>query len=318
MKKHIAVLLLILGGLVWLAFSPAEAPGPEALQEPPTEDGRITYNGKAWYPRPRLETVLLLGIDAPPGQPDGSPQQADFLALLIVDSDAGEYHLLHLNRDTLCDVPVLDHRGIRTGYQKQQLALAHSYGTGGRDSCINTLRAVSRLLYDIPLEDYARIPIQALGRLNDAIGGVTVTVADDFSRIDPSLVRGETVTLHGSQAETFVRARGGMEDPTNLARMKRQQQYLAGLLEKMGDADVPIEQAVEVLAEDLETTMSVSRMSRLAESLKGLSFAGMDVLPGQALEGDHFLEYRLDEEALRMLVLERFYTQQKGGAIHGS
>ena len=65
--------------------------------------------------------------------------------------------------------------------------------------------------------------------LNDLVGGVTLEVLDDFSGIDDTLVQGETVTLKGQQALTYVRSRGGLEDSTNLHRMERQRQYLSAL-----------------------------------------------------------------------------------------
>lgn len=46
--------------------------------------------------------------------------------------------------------------------------------------------------------------------MNDLLGGVTVTVEDDFSQVDSSLVMGKRVTLTGQQALTFVRSRRGV------------------------------------------------------------------------------------------------------------
>lgn len=314
MKKNMILILmaaLLAGAAAWMALPPRHADAPEG---PPIEDGHLTYNGENWYPKPRLDTVLFLGIDAVPGQ--ANTQQADFLALLIVDRDSRSFTLLHLNRDTLCDIPVLDQRGIRTGYKQEQLALAHAYGTGQRDSCINTVHAVRRLLYDVPLEDYARIPVQSMGILNDALGGVTVTIEDDFSAIDPSLELGKTLTLQGTQAETFVRARGGMEDSSNLRRMHRQQQYLLGLLDKLESGTGALEQTVNLLAENLESSMTVSRMSQLAETVKDCTFGGIRTLPGEAVVTDTFMEFRVDETALRQLVLELFYQTKKGGVTN--
>ena len=52
-----------------------------------------------------------------------------------------------------------------------------------------------------------------------------------MTAIDPAFVQGRTLTLNGTQAESFVRARKSMEDDTNLARMARQRQYLGQLPE---------------------------------------------------------------------------------------
>jgi anionic cell wall polymer biosynthesis LytR-Cps2A-Psr (LCP) family protein len=65
-----------------------------------------------------------------------------------------------------------------------------------------------------------------IGRINDAIGGVTVTIDTDMTNVDPAFKKGSTVTLTGDQAEKFLRARMQLKDDTNEARMDRQQQYL--------------------------------------------------------------------------------------------
>ena len=64
----------------------------------------------------------------------------------------------------------------------------------------------------------------AIRVLNDLVGGVSVTMEEDGTQIDPAFVKGATVRLSGSQAEAFVRARMGLENDTNLARMQRQRQ----------------------------------------------------------------------------------------------
>ena len=87
-----------------------------------------------------------------------------------------------------------------------QLALAHTYGSGEEDSCENTVLAVSNLLYGMEIDHYVSLTMDGVALLNDLVGGVPVEVLDDFSGIDDSLVQGETVTLRGRQALTYVRS----------------------------------------------------------------------------------------------------------------
>ena len=53
---------------------------------------------------------------------------------------------------------------------------------------------------------YISMNMDAIAILNDAVGGVTVNVTDDFSAVDPSITKGE-VTLKGDQALTFIQTR---------------------------------------------------------------------------------------------------------------
>ena len=68
--------------------------------------------------------------------------------------------------------------------------------------------------------------MSAIAVLNDAVGGVTVTVPEDFEDAGPEYKKGETLHLDGSQAESFVRWRNSEEDGSNNQRISRQKQYL--------------------------------------------------------------------------------------------
>ena len=46
--------------------------------------------------------------------------------------------------------------------------------------------------------------IGAIAALNDLLGGVTVTLQDDFTMADPAMQAGATITLTGEQAVTLV------------------------------------------------------------------------------------------------------------------
>lgn len=50
------------------------------------------------------------------------------------------------------------------------------------------------------IDGYAMVNVGAVSVVNDMVGGVTVTIEDDFSEVDPTLKMGETVTLMGEQA----------------------------------------------------------------------------------------------------------------------
>ena len=78
------------------------------------------------------------------------------------------------------------------------------------------------------IDFYVAMNMDGISELNDLAGGVTVTLEDDFSSIDPAMTRGTTLTLHGEQAETFVRSRMTVGDGTNASRMERQSVYAGG------------------------------------------------------------------------------------------
>ena len=58
------------------------------------------------------------------------------------------------------------------------LGLAYAYGNGKDTSCQYMVDAVSRLFYGIPVNGYAAFNMETIAALNDAVGGVTVTIPE--------------------------------------------------------------------------------------------------------------------------------------------
>ena len=317
-----AVLVLLVGMLLLQRWentqgAPVSSQGPSSAVEAgaPVDGREITYyNGTAYARREDLETVLLLGVDKFEGEtPEGyvNNQQADFLLLLVMDKQHETCTPIQLNRDTMTQIQILGVTGEPAGTFTGQLALAHTYGSGEEDSCENTVLAVSHLLYGMEIDHYVSLTMDGVALLNDLVGGVTVEVLDDFSGIDESLVQGETVTLQGQQALTYVRSRGGMEDSSNLHRMERQRQYLAALQQQLKAAvrqeDGFTLDALLQLNEYMVSDCTVDQLSDLGDSLAAYQVSDILTTPGDAQEGEEFMEFTVDEAALQQLVMEVFY-----------
>ena len=242
MKKVVVLLIIVallaalIAGAALMSKKEAEAPIENAgtAQNAAVKTKSLTYNGQEYPMKTHLQTVLLIGTDAVEAyeqttegvKPFYNYNQADFLTLLVLDTERNTAEILQLNRDTMTDVPWLDVLGNYGGTEFKQLCLAFNYGDGGPKSCRNTVSAVSSLLFDAPIDYYMQVPMTAIPVLNDVVGGVPITFQEDMTDIDPAFVKGATVRLDGSQAEKFVRSRMGLSDDTNTYRMERQLQYL--------------------------------------------------------------------------------------------
>lgn len=319
----LAVVLVLLAGMLLLQRwentqdAPVSSSGEVSSVEAdaPVDDREITYyNGTAYARREDLETVLLLGVDKFEGEtPEGylNNQQADFLLLLVMDKQHETCTPIQLNRDTMTQIRILGVTGEPAGTTTGQLALAHTYGSGEEDSCENTVLAVENLLYGMEIDHYVSLTMDGVALLNDLVGGVTVEVLDDFSGIDDSLVQGETVTLQGQQALTYVRSRGGLEDSSNLRRMERQRQYLAALQQQLKAAvqqeDGFTLDALLQLNEYMVSDCTVNQLSDLGDSLATYQVSDILTTPGDAQEGEEFMEFTVDEDALQQLVMDVFY-----------
>ena len=306
-----AVLLLLYG---WeTRRQNTETPDPYAGQEE-----SLTYYNGAWYARRELETVLVMGVDkyAADTETDSyvNQEQADFLLLLVLDRNDGVCTALPLNRDTVTEITALGLAGERTGSFTGQLALAHTYGSGGLDSAHNEGRAVSALLYGTEIDHVMAFTMDAVPVLTDAVGGVPVVVEDDFSAMTDQLPMGQEVTLRGDLALTFVRGRGSMGgEKTNLNRMARQNAYLQGLYRQLQGAAQDegfLTQLLLELSPYLDTDCTAAQLNDLYQTVVQDRLEVLDAPAGEAVEGSEFMEFYVDEDALRQTVIDLFYEQR--------
>lgn len=322
MKKKtwmLAVLLLLLAALLGTALwmnSREETPVENAGQavHAPQEQSSLTYHGEEYLLKEGLQTVLLIGTDGTERyeKQEGLLQdyynysQADFLMLLVLDTEAGTAEVIQVNRDTMMDVPWLDVLGNYGGTEFQQICLAFNSGDGGRASCLNTVDAVSALLFDLPIQHYIQMPMSAISVLNNLVGGVPVVIPEDLTRVDPVFREGATVHLTGEQAEKFVRARMILEDDSNTARMSRQRIYLDSFqvqARKAIDTDSDfVLKLVEKAGEYIQSDLTAQQLSDLVVTLDQSRVSPIRTADGELLVGTAHYEFFVEEESLWEIV----------------
>ena len=305
----ILVLVIIFSGLQILE-STIFKPGAEAMAPSKT----ITRDGVDYFPRQDITVMLVMGIDEfGVMQSSGSsynPGAADMVTLLIFDEKNEQTRILNINRDTMLDVSVLGINGRKAGTTFAQLAIAHTYGSGMEDSCENTRDTVSDFLYGITIDHYVSANMDAISLMNDAVGGVTVVVEDDFSNVDPSIPMGE-VTLNGQQAVSFVQTRRNLGDQLNISRMERQNTYASGFLKalrrKMDESTTfsltLYEQVAPYIVTDCSTTVLTSMIDRYAD----YEIVEIVTPAGENVKGDEYYEFYVDAQQLDDLILRLFY-----------
>ena len=277
--------------------------------------GRGVEYGGQWHPfRNDLKTVLFMVLDKYERADDSlgyrNKQHADFFALLIIDEKAGNCSILHLNRDTMTEISRLGVTGDATGTFVGQLALAHTYGSGGSDSCLNATKAVSKLLCGIRIDHYITMTMDGVGIITDLVGGVEVIVMDDFSQVDPTLMEGKKVLLKGDQALTYVRTRKDLHDSSNLRRMERQRQFINAFYEKLldrieNDSDF-LMRALFQLSDSVMSDCTPTQLEALFDLLKSCSLTNITPLEGEAVKGAEFMEFYTDEDSLKRTVISLF------------
>lgn len=275
----------------------------------------IVRNDMEYFPRQDLTVVMVLGIDqlGPVAASDtyNNHGSADMVMLLIFDEENEVCNVLHLNRDTMLEMPVLGIGGREAGTKFGQLALSHTYGSGLKDSCENTRKAVSNLLYGVDIDHYVAMNMDAISILNDAVGGVSVTVTEDFSQVDPSIRMGR-MTLMGQQSINFVRTRKDVGDQLNLTRIERQKEYIDGFVDafrKKQDQDTNfISDAYQSVSPYIVTDCSVNVVSGMIDRYGDYEIGEVVTPKGENVMGEEYFEFYLDEENLDELILRLLYA----------
>lgn len=289
--------------------------GEQLTAHTTTRNSAQVFVNNRWYAERNVETLLVMGIDDEGALKESNAynnhHQTDFLVLFLRDLDTGKTAAIHLNRDTMTDITTLGVTGQATGTINAQLALAYNYGSGDHISSQNTAAAVERLLYGMQVDHYITVTMDAVPILNDWAGGVTLTLLDDLTAHDPAMAQGELIRLNGDQALTYVRGRMGLDDSSNLRRMERQRQYASEWV-ACAQRQLADEQAIADLVLQLDgyyrSDCTVEDMSSFSQSLSLNPTMPVYQLEGKAVQGDVYMEYYVDEEALQQLVLELFYA----------
>lgn len=285
-------------------------------EEAPPQKADLVYDGKEYVYRQGMINILLMGIDADGLPTEGSHDQADVLMLACLDPDSGKMTLISLSRDILCDMEVLQSDGS-IGQTRGQLALAYAYGDGLHESCRLTCDAVSGIFYGLPIHGYAAYYMSGIAALNDAVGGVTVKVIDDFPFVNvpgyQHMVGGREVTLNGEQAKFYIRARLEEQADANALRMVRQKQYLMALLNRgmtlVREEPTKLLNVYNAVMPYVLTNLSFSRIAYLASEAVELQWDGeIHSVTGELqLNEDNEAELIPDQAALLDLMLGVFY-----------
>ena len=277
------------------------------------------FDGVKYRQRKDLTTILLMGVDKRDGEEADSSRkggQADFLRLLVIDSTHRSVSQIQIDRDTMAPIMLLGPLGDELGLAEYQICMAHGFGDGREQSCRYEVEAVSRFLLDVPIDFYMALNLDGISVLNDSVGGVTVTLEDDFSHLDPAMTRGATLRLAGDQAEYYVRRRMDVSDGTNESRMRRQQDYIgkiSGMLNQRISADKNfVGTLYDMLSDYLVTDLARGRLINEAWNARHYARSPLREISGTHIIGKNgYVEFYADGAALQDLIVELFYEPLK-------
>ncbi len=298
---------------------------PEQSEEIYTGGETITYGGKKYKYNDNLINILVMGIDDY-GLKDGdaTPYQADTLVLGTFDAVKKTVSFVSIPRDTVTDIRILDFADNVAAIRKGPIAIQHSFGGQGEKTNEAVEETVSELMYNVPIYRYVAVDISAIPAINDSLGGITVDIPEDLTKWNLAMKEGTTdYLLKGTDAVIFVARRDTSIDDSAIGRMKRQVQYLKKLFPAVKEATTknpayPI-MLYNEQADKVSTNLTVDEMTYLARMLLDVeldesaitSIPGQmeHIEPGQIKDYEYEMGYIVDEDALKQLVIDRFYCE---------
>ena len=282
------------------ASAPASAP---ATTEPDVDfSGTVELDGVRYRLNTSLQAILFLGVDDGggfvPGVAPGEGRRADTIFLFLLDDQSKTNRLLAISRDTIADVDVYQANGDYAYTAPTHINMQYYYGDSPSRSCFLMKRSISRLLYGMNA--------QGIVTIVDELGGLTVTMPEDYTDIDPRYQAGAELTLTGAETEHLLRYRDLSSHGSNEDRVERQVRLIKSLVERL-QAGMSAERLKQLLASAGDEVCS----DLDAETLKKLVSYRLDpqtlTLPGEVVAGADHDEFHLDEPALRRLLIELFY-----------
>lgn len=280
----------------------------------------IEYQGHTYRRKNGVVSILLMGIDKQSTRSDISGYrdggQADFLRLLVLDSQKKQVVQFQIDRDSMTPITILGVMGNESGVRTAQICLAHGFGDGKEQSCELTADAVSGMLFGAPVDFYMALNLDGISVLNDLMGGVTVTLEDDFSAYDPTMTPGTTLTLMGEQAEIYARRRMEIGEGTNASRMVRQEEYIAALASMLYKRVSKDKEFIGVVYDQLEPylTTNLSRGRLINEVWAAKEY---DRVPSIKPDGVHeiaddgFVQFYPDLTPIEPILMDLFYQKVK-------
>ena len=209
--------------------------------------------------------ILLLGVDARPGQKTG---RSDAIILCSVDVESAEIKMISFMRDMYVSIP--DHNPNR---------LNTAYYWGGPDLLFETLADN----FGVSVDYYVAVNFSILGSLIDQLGGLEIDITDEYfvDRINAVIENDNLVLginpkdgfvkeaglqlLTGKQAQAYARFRYGAKSGGDYARTGRQREVLMKIFEKVTQLSVP--QLVELAMANIDavdTNLALVDMVKLA------------------------------------------------------
>ncbi|MGK5640858.1 LCP family protein [Streptomyces sp. URMC 126] len=267
------------------------------------------------------DNVLVIGSDSRAGGNrdlgggTGRTGRSDTAFLMHVYGDGERAAVVSIPRDTLVEIPPCRLPDGSWTAAREQAMFNSAFSVGGtpegNPAC--TQNTVERLT-GLRVDHTVVVDFAGFAALTDAVGGVEVCVPQDVYEgdLDPNrggrgdlLFKKGRQTVSGKKALDYVRVRHGIGDGSDIGRIRRQQAFVAALVEKVrsrGLAPANLLPLADAATKSLTVDPglgSVDKLVSFARSLKDIDRRDITfVTMPWRYEGDRVAVVRPEADAL--------------------
>lgn len=275
---------------------------------------KIIYKGHYYHKNKDISPILFLGVDHADGLDDaiylGRGGRSDTIYVFLLNKKEKTTTLLSISRDTMTEVDVYNPEGRYYYSGVMQVTMQYAYGNNDKTSTLLSEKTISELLYNLDFDAYLSVNLEAIGDVINMLGGLTITMPEDYSYIDPRYTKGAELTLDSWEVEWLLRYRDKSQLESNDDRMKRQTTLIMTAMEELKQKDIlsMIPAILRMTKKNITTNAGLGTIKKLASY--EISEDRYSV-PGENRAGDIHAEFYVDEPALMDLLVELLYVKEK-------
>ncbi len=228
--------------------------------------------------------VLVMGSDTRDGTGNdidgltGGGQRADTTILIHVSADRREAYGVSLPRDAMVARPACEGRDGGRIPAEDAAMFNTAYALGGE---LCTVRMVEHLT-GIYIDHYVTIDFNGFVGMVDAVHGVEVCIPKEVD--DPAhdiYLEEGTQELDGREALNYVRERYVLSPNSDIGRMKRQQAFIASMVNRVFDANTlarfdRVYQFLDAATRSIRTDPELNSVGKLTRLAREFRHTGLD------------------------------------------
>jgi len=226
--------------------------------------------------------ILVMGDDTRTGEGNDIDEEnggggSDTTILVHLSADRKRAYAVSIPRDSIVDRPDCGEDDEIAGGTDVMWNAA--YATGGAACTMRQLEAATGIFID----HYVVVDFNGFKDMVDAVGGVPVCIPEDID--DPGhdifIKAGDPNMLEGDEALDYVRVRYYGAEKSDISRIKRQQNFIAALVNKVKSADTltrldKVVRFLDAATDSLEVDEGLGSVTRIGKIAMQLQSIGLD------------------------------------------